>query len=126
MAGAWPALTECERIYNMQTGYLYSPDFLAHTQRNHPENQVRLEAIMALLRHEKMLGHLTEILFGAASSEQLRVVHDPNYVAQVQQLSARGGSMLGPDTYVNQHTYRVASLAAGAAIAAVDVVFGDD
>jgi acetoin utilization deacetylase AcuC-like enzyme len=110
----------------MQTGYLYSPEFLAHTQRNHPESHVRLEAVMALFHQHKMQEHLTEVSFGPASFEQLRVVHDPSYVAQVEQLSTRGGGMLGPDTYVNRHTYDVASLAAGAAITAVNVVLGDD
>src|SRR5689334_20706309 len=110
----------------MQTGYLYATAFLEHTLRDHPENRVRLEAVMALLQQEKMLEHRVAVPFSAASPEQLRVVHDPRYVARVEQLSERGGGMLGPDTYVNQYTYQVASLAVGAAIDAVNTVLRGD
>jgi acetoin utilization deacetylase AcuC-like enzyme len=106
----------------MQTGYLYAPAFLLHTQRGHPENGARLEAVMALLRREKMLDRLAALPFEAATREQLCAVHEADYVSAVEKISARGGGMLGPDTYVSRDTYRAAALAAGAGMAAAAAV----
>jgi acetoin utilization deacetylase AcuC-like enzyme len=110
----------------MQTGFLYDPLFLAHTQRNHPERRERLDAIMALLAREKVLDGLAAIPFSAATSQQLSHIHDLPYVIGLEQYSARGGGMLGLDTYVNASTYKAAALAAGACMAAVRAILAND
>jgi acetoin utilization deacetylase AcuC-like enzyme len=110
----------------MQTAYLYDSVFLLHTQRNHPENSARLEAIMALLRQYGVLDQVATLPFTSATEEQLGVVHDPSYVSALKRLCERNGGMLGLDTYVNHASYEVAALAAGAAIAATQAVLHDD
>jgi acetoin utilization deacetylase AcuC-like enzyme len=49
-------------------------------------------------------------------------VHTPEYIASIEQLSARGGGWLDEDTHVGPHTLRAALLAAGAVALAVQRV----
>ncbi len=106
----------------MRTGYLYSKEFLEHTQVHHPENRRRLEAVMGLLDETGILSELAAIPFNALTDDKLSSVHHREYIDRMRQLSDRGGGMFGPDTYVTTSTYRVAALAAGAAVAAVSAV----
>ncbi len=105
-----------------RAGYLYAPVFLAHTLPRHPESHTRLEAVMALLREQGELERLANLPFVAATASQLCATHVDAYVELVKQLAARGGAMLGPDTYINPASFEAASWAAGAAIAAVRAV----
>lgn len=105
-------------------GYLYDPLFLSHTLPGHPENHERLEAVMRRLREYGELEHLIELTFAPADETQLCAVHVDAYVELVKQVSARGRAMLGPDTYIHPATFRAASAAAGAAMAAVRAVLG--
>lgn len=109
-----------------RVGYLYSPVFLAHTLPRHPESHARLEAVMTLLREHGELDRLTSLPFVAATASQLCAVHADAYVDLVKQLSARGGAMLGPDTYINRSSFEAASSAAGAAIAAAWAVLAGE
>ena len=103
-------------------GYAYDPIFLAHTQRRHPENHLRLEAVMALLREHGELDRLMALPFDAATEPQLGAVHLDAYVELVKRLAARGEVMLNPDTYVTHATFEAASKAAGACIGAARAV----
>jgi len=105
-----------------RVGYLYDPVFLAHALPRHPESPARLEAVMTLLRASGELDRLTCLPFGAATTPQLCAAHVDAYVELVKQLSARGGAMLGPDTYINRASFEAASSAAGAALAAARAV----
>lgn len=102
----------------MTVGYLYHPVFLEHRQTDHPENPARLEAIMSRLRREGMLNQLVDLPFTPASQDQLGRVHDPTYIVTLEQFARQGGGMVDSDTYVNSASFRAASAAAGAAIAA--------
>ncbi len=107
-------------------GYLYAPIFLAHTLPHHPEHHARLEAVMTLLRESGELDRLAELPFAPATASQLCAVHVDAYVELVKQLSARGGAMLGPDTYINRASFEAAAAAAGAALAATRAVLAGD
>jgi acetoin utilization deacetylase AcuC-like enzyme len=62
----------------------------------------------------------------AAQDELLRV-HEPGYLREVEQLEARGGGAVDPDTWIYPQSLLAARLAAGAAIEAVsDVLQGRD
>ena len=109
----------------MQTGYVYDPlAAIAHTLRGHPENAERLEALAAFLNGKNMLGALVSIPCAALSKDDLAAVHDRAYIDGLEQLSARGGGMLGPDTYVTHSSYHAAAMAAGASVAATKAVLG--
>lgn len=56
------------------------------------------------------------------SLADLSLVHIPEYIEQVRQLSAAGGGELGESTYIGQGSYEIALLGAGAAIEAAELI----
>jgi acetoin utilization deacetylase AcuC-like enzyme len=93
----------------------------------HPERPERLQAI---LRHLERTGYLNTCPSGRvreATREELLRVHQAGYIREIEQLEARGGGSLDPDTWVFPHSMEAARLAAGAAVEAVsDVMSGRD
>jgi acetoin utilization deacetylase AcuC-like enzyme len=109
----------------MTTGYVYDPVFLKHTKRGHPENGDRLKAIMAELEETGLLDELHHVRSRAATMEELAVIHDASYIAQVKAMSKAGGGYLDMDTYVTADTYDAASTAAGSTVdLTLDVING--
>jgi len=106
----------------MTTGYVYDEICLKHNLFGHPENRVRLEQTMARLGSSGMLARLTRIPARPATRVELTRVHRPGYVDQVQEISARGGGDLDPDTYVNADSYPAALAAAGGLVEAAFAV----
>ena len=111
----------------MRVGLVYSDDFLLHeAPEGHPENPGRLRAIMDHLRATGLSQRLHLLSFGAASAEHVALVHDPSYIEWVRSRSDAGGGILDAgDTCANAHSFRVALLAAGGVIAAVEAVAND-
>lgn len=102
--------------------YVRDPAFLNHTLPRHPESRERLEAVAHLLDAERAWDGLERLPARAASRAELCAVHAPDYVNRLQRLSAAGGGMLTPDTYVTPASFEAASLAAGACAAAARAV----
>lgn len=108
------------------TGYLYSPVFLEHQQAGHPECSERLAATYSGLEESGLLSHLTHVNFAPAAFAEITRVHDAKYVRTLQQYAERGGGALDASTYVMSQTYKSASWAVGAAIAATrSVLIGE-
>jgi acetoin utilization deacetylase AcuC-like enzyme len=59
-----------------------------------------------------------------ASRVALEAVHAGRYLDQLRSLSGLGGGYLDPDTATNEHSWGVATLASGAAVAAVESAIG--
>ncbi len=95
--------------------------FLKHTApRGHPERPDRIEAILKAL---EKLGDEVEVIDPApASLDQVRLVHDPEYVDLVKSLCEAGGGYLDPDTYISSDTWEPALNAVGAAIKSLELV----
>jgi acetoin utilization deacetylase AcuC-like enzyme len=97
----------------------YHSAFLEHDTGDHPESPQRLRAILAELeRHgvpESALLEPQPVDLGL-----LGEVHDPRYAAVLERASAQGGGYWDLDTYISPGSYRAATLAAGASVAAVD------
>ena len=93
----------------------------------HPERPERLQAI---LRHLERTGYLESCPSGLvreATRDELLRVHSHAYLDQMEQLEARGGGAMDPDTWVYSQSTMAARLAAGASIEAVrDVMAGPD
>ncbi|MBN1878190.1 MAG: histone deacetylase [Anaerolineae bacterium] len=100
----------------MTTGYVYDPVFLAHTKRGHPESAERLSAIMSELEDSDLKEMLVHVPSRAAEPEELALIHDITYIAQVKSLSQAGGGYLDMDTYVTPYTYEAAAKAAGSTV----------
>jgi len=100
------------------TAIVYHPDYLLHDTGHHPERKERLIAIMQLIEETGI--DLRKIKPEPASIEEIRYVHDPDYITKVKEYSERE-IPLDPDTVVCKDSYHAALLAAGGMIRAVDL-----
>lgn len=87
----------------------------------HPEHVGRLRAVTRALRNIPALFESVEQLEGRhASVEEISLVHNPEYVAVLQQVAAAGGGKLDPDTVASEGSWDAATAGAGCALTAVD------
>jgi acetoin utilization deacetylase AcuC-like enzyme len=107
----------------VEVGWLYDDAYLEHAPPGfHPENPERLRAAVGGLREAKLDVELGRIPVAPATRDDLRLAHDEVHVARVEQTCEAGGGQLDRDTYAHAESFRVAALAAGGAMAAVDAV----
>jgi acetoin utilization deacetylase AcuC-like enzyme len=98
------------------------PLFLEHETGNHPESPRRLNSINARLRDLPAARSAQRGTIRIASRNELQLVHDPEYVRQLENVSLMGGGMLDSDTVMSPKSFEVASFAAGSACEAVQQV----
>jgi len=90
----------------------------------HPEHVGRLRAIPRALRNDPELYEAVTHLEGRhATPEELGLVHDPTYVAQVRRMAAGGGGRLDADTVVSEGSWDAATAGAGCVLDGVDMAF---
>jgi acetoin utilization deacetylase AcuC-like enzyme len=106
------------------TALLCDPAYRLHTTGAfHPEQPARMDAVLQGLHLAGLLNRCQLIAPQPASEEQLLRVHTPAYLAQVQADIAAGRHELSTgDTAIGPESERIARLAAGGAIAAVEAV----
>lgn len=107
-----------------QTAYLTHPSCLLHDMgRGHPESPARLQAIDDQLIAQRVADFLYKVDAPKALVSQLERVHDADYVAGIIARAPKTGVLeIDPDTLMTPHTLEAALHAAGASIAAVDLV----
>jgi acetoin utilization deacetylase AcuC-like enzyme len=111
----------------MATALIYDPSFLEHKTGRHPENPERLKVILSALQADAPLWvELHHLSPQAASDADIARCHGYELIDQLRTLCERGVPFVDLDTVISRESYQVARLAAGAAIAAVDHVFGDN
>lgn len=98
------------------------PRFQEHLTGNHPECPERLRFLLEYVDTRRILADFEIGNFAAATTEQIARVHDPAYIESVAEFAACGGGRIEADTNLSPRSYEVATLAAGAAIAAVEQV----
>src|SRR5438132_4786233 len=86
----------------------------------HPERPDRIRAVLAALRAPDFESCVVWSKAQPADRAAIERVHTTSYVAALEQLAARGGGALDPDTYLGSRSFAAALAAAGVAIAAVD------
>jgi len=104
------------------TGFVYHADYLKHDTGVHPETAERLRVIIRELEEKGIAEKLRRIVPVKVSKEQLRHVHTPEYIGEVEAMCRRGGGALDLDTPLCEATYEIAMLAAGGVTKAVDEV----
>ncbi|MGD9099585.1 MAG: histone deacetylase [Anaerolineae bacterium] len=109
-----------------KTAYVYHSLYLAHKLPGHPERPERLERVMEMLEHKGILERLVALEPTPATENEIERVHSSALRSRVQQVAARGGGYMDPDTYVNAHSYEAALLAAGGVNTAVRAVLKDE
>src|SRR5947208_15521410 len=86
----------------------------------HPERPDRIRAVLAALRAPDFESCVVWSEAQPADRAAIERVHTTSYVAALEQLAARGGGALDPDTYLGSRSFAAALAAAGVAIAAVE------
>ncbi len=109
-----------------KTGVVYSQNYLLHkTGLRHPECPSRLRVIIRNLKSSGILAdsRIQLVEPQLASINYLRLVHDRNYIKQIQQFCRYGGGKLDSEsTVVSGESFEIARLAVGGALKAVDIV----
>ena len=107
-----------------KTGLIYDPRYLEHDMgAGHPESPNRLRAIMQRLEQSGITARLTRLVPRKAEDEWLTLVHQPGYVALLnQQAPTKGRISLDADTSMSPGSLAAAYLAAGGALAGVDAI----
>jgi acetoin utilization deacetylase AcuC-like enzyme len=93
-----------------------------HFQGGHPERPARVSAVGQGLDELHLDSDATRIEPRLATSDELGLVHSPEYLAQLQRLSNSGGGSLDPDTFVTPASWAAARLAAGAGLVALEAL----
>ncbi len=110
----------------MRTAIVYSPKCLEHNPGiRHPERPERLKAILEGLNKSGLLtsGACSIVEPEPASSEDLQLVHQLDYISLVELYCERGGGILDlGDTVVSKRSLEAALYAVGGALKAVNLV----
>lgn len=97
--------------------------FLEHDPGyGHVESPDRLRAIFQALDGAALRRHLLFPAFGPASEEVLALNHTPRHIFRVKDTAGKPFEVLDPDTHTSPRSYEAACLAAGAVVAAVEMV----
>ena len=106
------------------TGIVTSPLCLEHfAGPGHPERPERLVAVLRALREAPTLRACTWLDAPRATLEQIGAVHAQELAPSVRAASLRGRALLDEgDTYVSSESYEAALRAAGAPIAACELI----
>lgn len=107
-----------------RTGIVYHPDYLKHETGLHPERKERLLSIIRYLEKTGIMEQLDVIEPAIAEINEIQYIHTPEYIEKVR-IYSEMERHLDPDTVLCKDSYRIALLAAGGAIKAVDSVFGE-
>jgi len=113
-----------------KTAVVFTPKYLNHkTGLGHPESPARLRGIMKELKRSGLLetGKCSLVEPEAASIEEVKLVHESDYIQLVKRVCASGGGLLDlGDTLVSPESFEVALFAAGGALKAVDLVMAGE
>lgn len=115
----------------MKVSFVSSPDFRRHQNGSyesglyHPEIPDRLDAIENRLHRLGLWDELEIVEPMPATAGQLGSVHDLDYVTYVERACEEGPLSLDYDTGVVRESFLAATLAAGGACQAVDLVMSD-
>ena len=107
----------------MNTGFVFHPDYILHDPgAGHPECPARLESIMAHLKDTGLLEDLTHITPEPADEKWLLRVHTEAHIRNLERTAAKAPIRLDADTAISEQSFRVAKLATGGVLAAVNRV----
>ena len=112
----------------MSTALLTHSACLNHdTGQYHPERPARLRAVIEALEAEEF-SHLMRVDAPQASEDQVLRVHTPDLFTMVRDIIPEGSGLhhIDPDTAVSAGSWDAILRAAGAVVAAVDLVAGGE
>jgi acetoin utilization deacetylase AcuC-like enzyme len=111
-----------------KTAVVFSPRYYQHnTGKGHPESARRLAVIVRELKKGRLSksGSWRFVAPRIASMEEVKLVHDMEYVRFIDTFCRFGGGLLDlEDTVVSPESFEVALYAIGGSLKAVDLVMG--
>ena len=111
----------------IRTGFVYHPDYLKHDPGDwHPEKPERLTAIVDGIKEAGLWEKLIHLEPTPAALEQVEYIHEKEYIESLQGFCERGGGLMDLDTGVSRESFRIALLAVGGMIRAVDAVMNGE
>jgi acetoin utilization deacetylase AcuC-like enzyme len=112
----------------MSTVLFTHPDCVLHEMgAGHPESPQRLKSILAALEESGLGARLVKREAPEATRDQLERVHEPGHVDLIfESAPASGYAYLDPDTSMNARSLSAALHAAGAIVAATDMVMAGE
>jgi len=106
----------------MKVGLVSDPIYLEHDTGAHVENTGRLVKITETLEKSGVLKQLVPVTPRPATVAELALIHDEQYIAQIESWARAGGGWLDADTVMCPRSYEVARYAAGGLLNAVAAV----
>lgn len=105
------------------TGFVFHEDYLKHdTGPWHPESPARLESIISHLDQSGALSQVVKIEPRNPCSEWILNIHTSDYISNVRESALNGVDHLDADTGICRDSYRIACLAVGGVLEAVDAI----
>lgn len=105
----------------------HAPVFEEHLTGRHPERPERTQRVVRHLTDKGLVQRCVRPEWKAATDDQLKRIHCPDYVQALRTRCEAGGGQLDPDTVASRQSYTAARLASGAACDAVRrVLAGED
>jgi acetoin utilization deacetylase AcuC-like enzyme len=95
---------------------------LLHEASGHPERPDRVAAILQRIADDPAFSDLPWLDADPATSELALLVHEPEVVLSIEEMSRRGGGWFDPDTYCTPDSYAIALDAAACAARAARAV----
>ncbi len=86
----------------------------------HPERPARLEAVLEGVRRADLADAIVSVDPRPATRAELELIHPAAYLDAVERFCASGGGRIDADTGAGPDSYDIATLAAGAGLAAVE------
>jgi acetoin utilization deacetylase AcuC-like enzyme len=110
----------------MTVWLLTDPATDAHATAGHVERPDRRAAVADGVRDGAAAAgvELLDVAVEEVADEDVRAIHDPNYLTLLAAAESGGGTWLDPDTYVVSGSLRAARLAAGATVQAARAIAG--
>jgi acetoin utilization deacetylase AcuC-like enzyme len=102
------------------------PSPLLDESELHPENAVRVRNMKSVLERGPLSAHIRRRDGRHASSEELHLVHDRDYVESIREFCLGGGGVLSWSTPVSTGSWDAALAAAGTTLASCDAVLAGD
>ena len=110
--------------HRRDTGIVTLPGHEQHDTGRHPENAVRIDAVLEHLKAGPDRDRIEVLEARRAEPEDIARVHTQAHIDLVQEHSMAGPVWIDGDTVVSSGTFEVTMRASGAAMLAVDAVAG--
>lgn len=99
---------------------VYSEKYLEHSLELHPENSMRLKAVVELLTRKSVFEKIPLVKPARAEREDILRVHIEEHYDLIKRISEKGGGSIDADTYVTEKSFETAMLAAGGVMSCID------